>query len=61
VVMVGDRNTENRRAIEEYGKVSVLGEMPQFSLLTPAVLADWAQRELDPLGTLEAVLAEVRA
>jgi len=61
VVMVGDRNAENRRAIEEYGHVPVLGEMPQFSSLTPEVLADWALRELDPLGTLEKMLAGVRA
>jgi dethiobiotin synthase len=30
VVMVGDSNPDNRAAIEQYGKVSVLGEMPRF-------------------------------
>lgn len=56
VVMVGECNTENRRAIEEYGKISVLGEMPHFSQLTSTVLADWALRELDPQGALEETL-----
>ena len=28
VVMNGDKNTENKKAIEEYGKVKVIGEVP---------------------------------
>ena len=47
VVMVGDRNAENRRAIERYGDAPVLGEMPRFSPLDAADLAAWAATELD--------------
>ena len=48
VVMVGDRNAENRAAIERYGDVAVLGEMPSFDLLDAEQLAQWAATELDP-------------
>ena len=48
VVMVGDRNAENRSAIEQYGGVVVLGEMPYFDPLTAEQLAQWAETELDP-------------
>jgi dethiobiotin synthetase len=48
VVMVGDRNAENRSAIERYGDVVVLGEMPYFDPLTAGQLAQWADAELDP-------------
>jgi dethiobiotin synthase len=47
VVMVGERNAENRAAIERYGSVAVLGEMPCFSRLTAAEVGSWATRELD--------------
>src|SRR5204863_4621288 len=30
VVMIGDRNSDNRAAIQHYGKVPVLVEMPRF-------------------------------
>jgi dethiobiotin synthetase len=52
VVMVGDRNAENRAAVEGYGNVRVLGEMPHFSPLDPAELAAWAAAELDRDGRL---------
>jgi dethiobiotin synthetase len=42
VVMVGDPNSDNRAAIEDYGKVIVLGEMPRMEPLTPGGLASWA-------------------
>jgi len=48
VVMVGDRNAENRAAIERYGDVVVLGEMPYFDPLDAEQLAQWAEAELDP-------------
>lgn len=48
VVMVGPKNPDNRAAIEQYGKVVVLGEMPRFEPLTAERLADWAATELDP-------------
>jgi dethiobiotin synthase len=43
VVMIGDRNADNRSAIEHYGKVSVLAEMPRFDPLTPDRLRKWAE------------------
>lgn len=47
VVMVGERHPDNRAAIERYGHVSVLGEMPRFDRLTAAHLQSWALSELD--------------
>lgn len=52
VVMVGPPNDENRRAIEEYGKVTVLGEMPWFETLSPDELRRWSIAELDPENVL---------
>ena len=43
VVMIGDRNPDNRAAIERYGKVPVLAQMPHFDLLTPECLRKWAE------------------
>ena len=48
VVMVGHRDRENRAAIEQYGDVAVLGEMPWLDPLTPEEVAKWATAELDP-------------
>ena len=56
VVLVGPPNAENRRAIEQYGDVRVLGDMPIFDALTPDVLSAWAGAELDR----EHLLAELR-
>jgi len=42
-VMIGDRNSDNRAAIERHGKVSVLAEMPRFDPLTPERLQIWAE------------------
>ena len=52
VVMVGARNPENRAAIEHYGAVPVLGEMPVWEALDAGSLAAWAASELDPEGRL---------
>ncbi len=52
VVMVGPPDRENRRAIEAYGDVAVLGEMPTFNPLTAEALRAWAEAELDPDGRL---------
>jgi dethiobiotin synthase len=57
VVVGGERNCENRRAIETYGRVSVLGEMPRFADLSPQVLCAWAQSELDRDSHLKPFLA----
>jgi dethiobiotin synthase len=42
VVMIGDRDSDNRAAIERYGKVSVLAEMPYFDPFTPECLQRWS-------------------
>jgi dethiobiotin synthetase len=47
VVMVGARNRENRRAIETYGRVRILGELPRLDPITPRAVARWASAELD--------------
>jgi dethiobiotin synthase len=52
VVMVGVRNTSNRDAIEHYGNVAILGEMPELPTLTPEAVALWANAELDPSRSL---------
>jgi len=52
VVMVGVRNSSNRDAIEHYGNIAVLGEMPEVPILTPEAVALWANAELDPSGSL---------
>jgi len=52
VIMVGDPNKANREAIERFGQVDILGELPTFSPLTPEILATWARAELDPKGLL---------
>jgi dethiobiotin synthase len=43
VVMIGDTNPDNRAAIEQYGCVTVLAEMPRFDPLTPEILKRWAE------------------
>jgi dethiobiotin synthetase len=52
VVMVGEKNSANREAIENFGNVEVVGEMPVISSLTPENLRAWARTELDPHGLL---------
>jgi dethiobiotin synthase len=47
VVMVGDKSNDNRRAIENYGKIEVVAEMPYFGALSPESLAQWAKTEFD--------------
>jgi dethiobiotin synthetase len=54
-VMVGPRNEENRRAIEQYGGLPVLGEMPVFEKLSTDILSAWSAAEFDR----ERVLAEL--
>jgi dethiobiotin synthetase len=47
VVLVGPPNADNRQAIEQYGDVRVLGDMPLFDTLTPDLLAGWVASGLD--------------
>jgi dethiobiotin synthase len=55
VIMIGSPNAENRMAIERYGQVDVLGEMPPFDPLTPEVLGAWARTALDAREKLEEI------
>jgi dethiobiotin synthetase len=55
VVMVGppgDLARENRLAIERYGRVAVVGEMPMLNPLTPERLRGWAESSFDRAGHL---------
>ena len=52
VVMVGVCNSSNRHAIEHYGDVAVVGELPHMPIFTPDTLHLWANSELDPSGAL---------
>lgn len=43
VIMNGEPNTENRLAIEHFGQIKVLAELPQFEKLDFKNLNNWAQ------------------
>ena len=60
VILVGERSADNRRAIEQYGDVPVLGEMPRFDALSPEALKDWTLRVLDPQNILNAICEGAR-
>lgn len=47
VVMVGERNADNRAAIERFGKVRVVGELPWLDAVTPEAIREQAER-FDP-------------
>jgi len=46
VVMNGEPKQENRKAIEHFGQVKVLAEMPRFEQLTSENLSAWAKKHL---------------
>ena len=52
VMMIGESNEANRAAIEHYGRVAVVGEMPVFPVLDNTTLARWSLAELDPQDRL---------
>ena len=54
VVMVGETNPANREAIEHFGEVPVLAELPVFNELNQQALAEFAmpERLLRALGSL---------
>jgi dethiobiotin synthetase len=52
VVMVGVPQPENVDAIEGYGGVSVVGQMPMLGPLSPDLVARWADTAFDPDGHL---------
>ena len=53
VVMIGDLNGDNAEAIERYGRVPVIAQMPRFDPLTPETLAEWTAAHFDPHKILE--------
>jgi dethiobiotin synthase len=56
VLMVGPASPANREAIELYGRVPVVGEMPPLEPLTRETLGRWASVELDCAGHLVPLL-----
>jgi hypothetical protein len=50
--MVGPLDRDNAQAIEQYGGVSVVGQMPPLDPLAPELVAGWAATALDPDGRL---------
>jgi dethiobiotin synthase len=52
VVLIGNRNPANRAAIERFGSVKVIGEMPHFIALNSDSLGQWATSEFDSEGIL---------
>jgi len=47
VVMVGEPDEENWKAIERYGAVEVIAQMPRFDALTPDALAQWVDADFE--------------
>jgi dethiobiotin synthetase len=47
VMMIGDPNADNRAAIEKYGRVPVVAEMPFLRPLDPGLLAAWSVTHLN--------------
>jgi dethiobiotin synthetase len=47
VMMLGEPNGDNRAAIEQYGHVPVVAEMPFLTPLDPGLLAAWSVTHLD--------------
>ena len=52
VMMVGEPNEENRKAIEDFGRVEVLAEVPPMSPLGPEAIAALSKRLADRLRCL---------
>jgi len=57
VLMIGDKNADNRAAIEHYGSTCVIGEMPRLDPLSVETLAPWSAAHFDPAGRLREFLA----
>ena len=52
VMMIGEPNPDNREAIEHYGRVPVIAEMPFLTPLDAGLLGAWSVTHLDPRGHL---------
>lgn len=59
VVMVGTPNSENRAAVERYGQIQVLAELPIIDPLDRASIADQARRAAPALRHLVAPAGEL--
>jgi malonyl-CoA O-methyltransferase len=46
VMMIGEPNADNRAAIEHYGHVPIVAEMPFLARLDPGLLAAWSVTHL---------------
>ena len=57
VVLIGEPNADNAEAIEHYARIRVIAEMPKLDPLTPALLAAWAAKDLDPQNRLHEFFA----
>jgi dethiobiotin synthetase len=47
VVLIGERNTDNREAVEEYGRVRVVGEIPRIEKLCRPALLETFEKHFD--------------
>lgn len=52
VMMIGEPNADNREAIEHYGRLPVIAEMPFLAPLDPGLLVAWSVTHLDRQGRL---------
>jgi len=52
VLMSGSGDGSNAKAIEHYGKISVINEIPHFHQLPSKEFKQWAETEFDPKGSL---------
>ena len=52
VVMAGAPDADNRYAVEQFGNVPIVAEMPFFQSLTPEALGAWARGGMDPENLL---------
>jgi dethiobiotin synthase len=50
VALMGEENIENRRAIEHYGNVRVVGRIPVLERINRATLLDAYEKHFDPLA-----------
>ncbi len=56
VVMVGPLHVSNRKTIEQFGNIAVLGELPPIPSLDAKHLQRWASNELDRTNVLRGYL-----
>lgn len=52
VVLIGEGNDDNRRAIERHGAVAIVGWIPPLKVIDPASLRDVFARYFDPAAFL---------